>query len=386
MAMRPKKPRLVDGIPLADNLYPDPRKRPGYWRYLRPDGSSKTFQATTVEDANRLAEEANALRGQDLPVDRRRPAREATAYHVPQYVAYQERLNPGLKKKRSWDNVRYALNQFAESFPHLSTLTHERIRDWWDGLTYHQQKLRMAAFRRFFNWLTSQGLVPRLKFNPFTTADDRPRLLLKEKPKKQRRPLTSEAYRKIHAKAPHLGYEVLQIAMGISRYTTLREGDICALQWEINVVDRQLRVVVSKSMAQKGEARATRLFWDLDEHPELKRLIDRARALSLQNRRCPYVLSHAPKRRVWNEQKEHLYQVTPDRLSRMFAEVAEACEITGTAFHEVRGLSATLLKKAGYTNEQIREIMAHEHISTTQGYQNAKDLPFERVTLRLDAV
>jgi len=380
--MRPKKTRLVDGIPLADNLYKDPKGRSGYYRYRRPDGTFKTFTAAAVDLANNMADEANSLRGKDLPVATRIPQRDSLAYHVPLYIAYQEKINPELKYKQSWKNRAYALNQFAETFPVIGRITRDTILAWWDGLTYHQQKLRMAEFRRFFNWLMGQGLAAKLKYNPFTTADDKPRLLPKQKPKKQRKALTQAGYRKIYNAAEDFGYECLQIAMEISRYTTLREADICGLRWT-DIVDGELRLVVSKSEAQKGSARAARLSWKLKDHPILKRQIDRARELSLQHKRCPFVISHEPRRRVWNEDKAHLYQVTPDRLSRMFREVMDSCGIEGTSFHEVRGLSATLYKGEGYTTGEIKDLMAHEQESTTIDYQNADELPYQSVTMRL---
>ncbi len=380
--MRPKKPRFIDGIQLADNLYPDNKKRPGHYRYKREDGTFKGFTAATTEEANELAIDANSMRGKVTPTAKSEPLRNQLAYHVPQYIDYQQRINPELKKKRSWDNRIYAFNQFAKAQPHLSRITHDSIRSWWDELSHSQQKLRMAAFRSMFNWLMGQGLCPRLEYNPFTTADDKPRLLLKSKPKKQRRPVTQADYRAIHKKAGELGYPALQIAMEISRYTTMREGDICKLQWP-QIVEGELRVVVSKSEAQKGSARATRHKWTLDHHPILKQTIDRARELSLKNKRCPFIVSHTPKRRVWNEEKEHICQVTGDRLSRMFAEARDACGIEGNCFHEIRGLSSTLYKSAGYSNDQIKDLMAHESVATTIGYQNAEDLPYEEVGLRL---
>ena len=46
-------------------------------------------------------------------------------------------------------------------------------------------------------------------------------------------------------------------------------------------------------------------------------------------------------------------QVTGDRLSRMFNDCRGE---SATTFHEVRGLAATLLKNAGNTNKQIKEL------------------------------
>lgn len=176
---------------------------------------------------------------------------------------------------------------------------------------------------------------------------------------------------------------VVPLAMRISLYTALREGDVCRLRWE-DIKDGELRVVVSKSEAQRGSARAARLSWKLSDHPGLKAAIDRARELSLIHRRCPYIISHRPQRRVWNEQKEHICQVTGERLSRMFAEARDHAGVPGAVFHEIRGLSATLYKVAGYTNQEIQDLMAHEDVATTVGYQNADELPFKTVTMRIE--
>ena len=256
----------------------------------------------------------------------------------------------------------------------------DALRVWWDEQSYHQQKLRRAEFLKLFNWLMGKHLVPKLDFNPFTNSDDVPRLLSKSKPEKKRKPCNQLTFNMIYKNAGKAGFECLQIAMDISRYTTLREGDICSMRWDKQIVDGCLRVVVMKSLGQKGESRATRLSWSLKDHPELKRYIDRARELSLINKRCPFIISHTPKRRAWNEEKEHLCQVRENRLIRMFKECRGE---SGTTFHEVRGLAATLLKSAGNTNKQIKEIMAHESISTTLDYMNPDDLPFETVTIHI---
>ena len=155
---RPKKPRIVDGVELAEHLYPDNKGRSGHYRYLRPDGSYKHFTADSVELANRIAEDANAIRDTTVVKSAKGASRQALAYHVPLYIAYQQRLNPALLEKKSWKNRVYALNQFAEHFSALplGRITWAHISQWWDELTYNQQKLRHAEFRKLFNWLMSQ--------------------------------------------------------------------------------------------------------------------------------------------------------------------------------------------------------------------------------------
>lgn len=384
--MRPKKPRYIDEIQLADNLYPDPKGRPGVYQYHRPDGSKRTLRAESIQEANAEAERANAVRDTYNPEDpATRPAtRGQLAFHVPLYTQYREQINPQLLERDSWKNRKYALNGFAVEFVRLQDLKIERIRTWWDTLSHSQQKLRLAEFRRFFNWLMAQGLVPAIKFNPFTLADDLPRLMSREKPAKQRQALTPALYRDIYCKAGEIGLPGLQIAMALSRYTTSRLGDICSLRFDQHLVENSLQVIVAKSAAQKGSARAARLSWDLDEHPLLRAIIKQARELSLVNKRCPFLISHMPKVKAWNSKsKLHICQVLPDRLSRMFAEARDECGISNTSFHEVRGLASTLLRQQGHSLQEIQQLMAHESIATTIGYIDQKDLPFQKVALSM---
>jgi integrase len=384
MSMRPKKPRIIDGIQLADNLYPDPRRRVGYYQYKFPNGKMRVFKADSPSDANEIAAEAIEAFHAGVGADGDSPTREHLAFHVGRYILETERLNPKLKTKSQWANDCYALKKFAREFKHLSVITHEALQSWWDALTFHQQKQRHSPFRKFFNWMMRQELLPKLKFNPFTLNDALPRLLRKEVPDKKRPPLSQLQYRQIRQAAGELGYECLQLAMGISLYTTMREGDVCNLKLRENVADGELRRVIGKSEAMHGAHGAARLSWKLDKHPKLKALIDRARELALMNKGCPFAISHTPKRRAWNEGKEHLCQVTGERLYRMFIEARDRAGIKGVTFHEVRGLSSTLYRLAGYTNSEIQKLMAHEDVQTTRGYQNPDELPFEEITMRLE--
>ena len=371
--------RYFDGVELVANLYPQGRNGANKWRYKNP--KSKKFvqlaELMTVDQANKLASELNQSVADGF-YERHTLPSESLLNYVNQYINYQESLDAELKLKRSWSNRKYALRRFPDSFESVKSLTMEELRIWWDSLNYYGQKLHYAAFRKFFNWLMGKGLTPKLSYNPFSTSDDVARLLLKPKLKKVRLPCSQQTFINIKKNAGEAGYECLQIAMDISRYTTLREGDICALRWDKNIVEGCLRVVVSKSEAQKGTMRAAILSWSLKDHPLLKQYIDRARELSLINRRCPFVISHTPKRKALNN-KYHLCEVTGDRLGKMFKEV----RTIATTFHEIRGLSATLLKNAGNTKEEIQNVMAHESIVTTLDYMNPNDLPFENVTIHI---
>ena len=374
--------RYYDGVELVANLYPQARNDYNKWRYKNPKSKKwvQLKELMTVDQANLLATELNEMVADGFYERHTTPSERLSTY-ISIYQAYRERLEPNLLTLQSWYNRKTAMNKFArEDFKNIKSIDMNNLRLWWDNLTYHQQKLRRAEFLKMFNWLMGKNLVPKLDFNPFTNSDDLPRLLSKSKPQKKRNLCNQATFEMIYKNAGLANFECLQIAMNISRYTTLREGDICSLRWDKNIIDGCLRVVVMKSLGQKGESRATRLSWKLKNHPELRTYINRARELSLINKGCPFVISHTPKKRAWNEQKEHLCQVTGDRLSRMF----KFCRgDSRTAFHEVRGLAATLLKDAGNTNTQISNVMAHESIKTTIDYMNPDDLPFEDVTIHI---
>ncbi|WP_444891236.1 tyrosine-type recombinase/integrase [Microbulbifer sp. DLAB2-AA] len=390
---RPKKPRMVGDTLLPDNLYPDSRGRENYWRYRRPDLTDKVFSAS-LEEAIRMAEQANAQRG--MKVERKpakAPDRASFAYHAARYIDWRVENDPRLSNKSSWRNRCNALKRFGEEFEvipiHKAKLAD--LRKWWESLTYHQQHARRSEFNKFFNFLMAEGLY-KLESNPFTTADDRPRLLEKGKPTKKRQRLTLEAYWTIYEKAGELGYEALQVAMGISMLTTMRRSDICELNFEKHLQGDHLRKTINKSEAQRDSLAASHLSFNLKTHQQLNKLINRARELSLRNYRCPYILSHTPKQRRTGKTKEHVCQVSPDRLSDMFTEVRNATGLyiglpknhTPPSFHEVRSLASDRFKRMGYDVKSVQQLMAHTDERVTQSYQAGHGIDYEEISIYLD--
>ena len=54
---------------------------------------------------------------------------------------------------------------------------------------------------------------------------------------------------------------------------------------------------------------------------------------------------------------------------------------TPATFHEIRGLASAMAAKAGYDLKVIQHAMAHEDESTTRGYQDEHELPYEQVPI-----
>lgn len=388
---RPPKPRLFDGVQLPDNLYPDPRKRADHWQYVRPDGTKKTIKAD-LATAVKLAQEANALASNLAKRQAAPPERDSIARYVEEYIVYREGMAPKLKQKTSWKNYQGYLRSFSREFSttpvHMLEL--KPIVTWWEELTPHAQRSRRAEFNKFFNWLAVHEKTPRLRSNPFSTSDDKPRVMLRPIVESKRVRLDMDAFWAIYDKAGALGMEYLQIGMGISLITTWRRGDVCHLRFDVHLFDGYLGKAISKSHEKLGERKGANLRWKLDEQPQLSALIRRARELSLKHGRCPYIVSMRPERRVMGEVKTHFAQVLPRRLSDAFTEARDATGLYNhlpadrrPTFHFIRALSSHRYKKAGYDTKEVQTVMAHTKQEQTEHYQWGHEIEWTDVDLKL---
>ena len=357
------------------NLYPDTRKREGHWRYRRPDGTYKSFAATEAK-AIALALEANA--SAEKSPQKIQPASSIQIW-VGKFIQYRETLDSSLSSKQSWKNRKAALREFARNFSGTAThaISLNLIRLWWDRQTPHAQRSKRPELNKLFNYLMMEGVV-RLPSNPFSTADDKPRVMGKGVPKRQRARLSLEQYRTIREAAP----DFLRVAMTISLYTTMRRGDIAELRFDRHVVSGYLAKQINKSHAVGLGANRR---WKLAEHPLLQEIITEARELAMKHHACPYVLSRLPERRIMGEIKDHFAQVLPKMISDTFADTAKLCGIEGVTFHEVRALSAFLYKKAGHDQKLIQDLMAHSSGKMTEHYQAGHDVEWLDITIGIDA-
>lgn len=367
------------------NLYPDNKGRDGFYRFKRMDGKFKTFQADSLEEANRLADEAathepEVIRGGT-------PARDSLAFYLPQYIAYRESIDEKLanapRTEGSWYNRRLKMAAFARHFNGpVRRIKHQDIRAWWLNESPANQKLAHAEFRKWFNWLTLEGIVGKTQFeyNPFTSNDALPILDKKPQPSSKRERMTLELFWRLYDAAE----PGLKTAMGIALVTFLRLDDVINIMLD-DVVDDVLRVVISKSEKKVGRERAARREWRLAEHPLLRKLIKEARENSMANHRCPYLVSYRPQRRKLGKNKTHPCQVLKRQLCEMFDDARNAIGYTpaegfsATSFHEIRGLANTTAKHMGHDLEALQHTNGHSDANTTKTYLDGQDLPYERV-------
>ena len=324
------------GRPLPKNTY---QSGPVY-RYKLADGKFRTIKdecgvPAGYELACAIAEKANSLRSITSP------SIKSIGFWLHKYTEWAESHNPTLIKKRSWRDRKNEMGHFADQFSHINinVLSLNDLRDWWDGLTYDQQHNRRSAFSKFMRYCMGSGMC---QTNPFSTADNSPRLFEKPKPAKQRDALEMDQFWEIYHSEHIEKYPHAKIAMGVSLITGLREADICLLRFDTHVIENRLCTSIGKSVGQRGAVRASHHGYDLDKHIMLKELINDARKLSLKHRRCPYILSyHQRGHRVQMGDKTHISQVRPNKLSRDFATVRDCCNLKWklgkkpATFHEI---------------------------------------------------
>lgn len=213
-----------------------------------------------------------------------------------------------------------------------------------------------------WSFAVAEGLVR------FNEAEKVPRRSISRKiesNRKRRQPLDAAAFRDIHAQADPL----LQLAMEISLVTTLARNELCQLRHD-DFRDGWLYVVRDKTAADSDRA-----FIRIRITPELEAF--QARARRLDDIASPYLLHRRPDRmqRRWLAGKAHWSQVTPDYLTRLFADARDRVprfaalpERERPSLHEVRGLASRLAKARGLATDRIRALMAHADEKTTRIY------------------
>lgn len=183
--------------------------------------------------------------------------------------------------------------------------------------------------------------------------------------RKHRQPLDIEGFRDIHAQ----GDALLQLAMEISLVTTLARNEVCLLRHE-DFRDGWVYIVRDKVAADSEVA-----FVRIRLTPQLEAFQARARRLDAIV--SPFLLHRRPGRmqRRWIQNKAHWAQLTPDYLTRLFAEARDRVPRFGAlpererpTFHEVRGLASRLAKAKGMPKAAIQALMAHADPKTTQIY------------------
>lgn len=189
---------------------------------------------------------------------------------------------------------------------------------------------------------------------------------------RQRDRLTIQAYNQIHMSSP----QWLQNAMDLSLLTLLRREDITSARFS-DVHDGALWIVPSKTEGSSHVKLRIALT------PALDKLIKRCHDSIVS----PYLIHRLPERAKPQNQRAsariHHTQVLPEQLTRAFQQMRERVGITGPTaptFHEIRSLGGALLRtEAGWSEQQVQELMGHSSVSMTKHYLDGHEAPWQKV-------
>lgn len=203
---------------------------------------------------------------------------------------------------------------------------------------------------------------------------------------KQRLPLDVLDYRDIHDKAD----DWLRLAMDVSLVTLQGRAEVCAMQMT-HFRDGFLYVVRAKTSGDSDMA-----FIRIELTPQLLEFQSRSR--QLDDTVSPYLIHRRPDsmRRTHIDPKDHWTQVTPDYLSKAFAEARDKVPRFAAllparkrpTFHEIRGLGARLCEASGMSPQMIQWLMTHSDKKVTNiylegGLEALKDTDFKPVVAPL---
>lgn len=183
--------------------------------------------------------------------------------------------------------------------------------------------------------------------------------------RKQRQPLEVQDFKDIHEKAEPW----LQLAMEESLVTLQGRSEICNMRLDHHR-DGWLYVIRAKVSGDSDMA-----FIKIAITEQIEEFLRRSR--QLDDTASPYMIHRRPDsmRREHLEPKPHWTYVTPDYLSKAFAEARDQVPRfnaipprTRPTFHEVRGLGARLYEDSGMAKQSIQRLMTHTDQKVTEIY------------------
>lgn len=186
-----------------------------------------------------------------------------------------------------------------------------------------------------------------------------------ESNQKDRQQLDLRGFRDIHAKAEPW----LQLAMELSLVTLQGRSEICNMQHG-HFRNDHLFVIRDKTSGDSDMA-----FIRIALTEQLLELQSRSRLLD--DTVSPYLIHRRPDsmRREWIDAKPHWTYITPDYLSKAFAEARDQIERFAAlaprqrpTFHEIRGLGSRIYREQGMPKADIQALMTHTNERVTEIY------------------
>lgn len=339
------RPRSKKNRDLPPGLY----ERKGRYYYRRPTDGKEVYLGSDRGAAKRAAKQANIHLSDDSTLTDKAIGIEShtVAGAVKSWLAddvAHRQLKPG-----TLENTTYRCNRIIEDLGRrmVATLSTMDVADWLNTMDGDAYKAHRSVLSQVCDHAITRGW---LMANPVTPTKPR-----KPGSAKQRERLTLDWYHAIHVQAEAW----MQVAMDMSLVTLQRRGDVVAMKYSDDV-DGSLIVRQEK----------TGPVLEIAIGAELRAIIKRSRQSGLVS---PYIV-HRRQQRT-KKGSEHRTQVAAEMVTRTFAELRDAIpeialmpKAKRPTFHEIRALGGRLYELAGWSKQEIQDLMGHADEEMTEHY------------------
>lgn len=341
MAPRKRSPKNRD---MPDNLY----EASGYYRYRHPQTGAYhgmgTDRAKAIVAANKLNH--RLVQPTDLVANVLRQEAGSVSQLIDRYVDERqphEGLAPSTLKLEN-----YRLVALRRDLGHLPTveLSVRACADWLDGFKGNAYTKHRGTLVKVCKFGLAKGL---LDGNPAEGTLTNPRTAEERK----RLPLSKAQFDAIYAIAP----DWMQVAMDLALISLQRRGDLVRARYD-HIEGNVWQVIQSKT-----EKHGHRAFLKITMGEGLQEVIQRSRSIAPV---CPFILHRVPERKKKAAALDHWAQITPDHLSKMFAQLRDCLpefqamsKEQRPGFHTIRGLGGHLYLKAGFSDEYVKQLYGH---------------------------
>lgn len=342
MSPRPRKAANKD---LPPNLY----ERKGRYYYRRPTDGVEVYLGGDRAEAKRAAKQANIHFSTDAGLAAKAIgiASHTVAKAIERWQA--EDVAHRQLKAGTLDNIGYRAERVAADLGRrmIDTLTTKDVAEWLDGMDGDAYKTHRSTLSQVCDFAITKGWM---NANPVTPTKPR-----KPGTVKQRERLTLDGFKAIYA----LVEPWMQIAMDLALVTLQRRGDVVRMRFADETAGNLL-----------VEQEKTGAALEVAIGDELRAIIKRARMSGMVS---PYIVHRRQQRKA--KGNEHRTQVTPEMVSRAFADARDALPefadmqpAQRPTFHEVRALGGRLYEKAGWSKKEIQALMGHADEEMTEHY------------------